>query len=128
MNTTKFTVTIGIVSGYQGQECLQVADSIPKDAIGKAWQKAAAKVMEDTGIYVSATISQSKALYATDWGCPIGGEPTFTISGSRNPEFCKDDESWQEATLTVIRLVKDAFQQSTVAVEFQKASLLYIKD
>ena len=130
MNTTitmKFSASIGIVAGYGGEEILTSAEKIPADAMAKAWQEVAAEVMKETGIYVSAIITPAKVLYHTDWGCPIGGEPVFELSGSLNPQFAERD-AWMNAVEACVRKVKTKFGQSTVTVEFWEVQHLYITD
>ncbi|MBO5178748.1 MAG: hypothetical protein J6B87_00150 [Clostridia bacterium] len=126
MKTIKFEAVVGIVAGYAGEAMLAEAAKIDPNAMGKAWQDAAQDVMEKTGVYVSATINTSKALYATAWGCPVGGEPTYTISGSLNPRF-GEASAWKEAVLAVIRRVKEVFNQSTVTVEFWEVDQEYLE-
>lgn len=126
MKTLKFEAVVGIVAGYSGEAMLAEADKVSTYAMGTVWQNVAIDVMENTGIYVSATINESKAVYATAWGCPVGGEPTYTISGSLNPRF-GEASAWKEAVLTVIRRVKEIFNQSTVTVEFWEVDQEYLE-
>jgi hypothetical protein len=94
---------------------------------GRVWQEAAANTMATTGIYVSGVVQASACLYHTDWGCPVGGEPTFTVEGSRNPQFCPDESVWVEAVLAVVSAVKQHYQQSTVTVEFSEVKQVYLQ-
>ena len=84
--------------------------------------------MNNSGIYVSAVINESKSLYNTDWGCPIGGEPTYTLEGSRNPQFCTDEEQWKESVRRVVTAVKGRFNQSTITLNFREVKQEYIND
>lgn len=124
--TNEFSATIGVVAGYSGEECLKEAEKL-FDSLPSVWQDAAGQINKETGIYISATCLGSKALYSTEWGCPVGGEPTWTIEGSRNPQFCPDTEAWQSAVVRVVRLVKEHFNQSTVTINFREVSQLYLK-
>lgn len=83
--------------------------------------------MEDTGIYVSAVVEPSRCLYHRDWGCPSGGEKTFTVSATRNPQFATE-EAWKNAALQVVRSLKEELQQSTVSVEFSEVDFIYLTD
>ena len=127
MKTMKFVAVIGLVAGYGGEEILVEAAKVDSNAMGVAWQEAAKAVMEESGVYVSATLNESKALYHTDWGCPIGGEPTYSISGSLNPRF-GEPEAWKQAVLETVKRVKNAFRQSTVTVEFFEVDQVYLED
>lgn len=125
--STKFSVTIGLVAGYTGNAMLEAAKAAPD--MGAAWQKAAKAVFEKKGVYVSCVcIPHTRAIYSTDWGCPVGGEPTCTFEGSRNPQFCPDEGRWREAVLKVVGLVKKAYSQSTVTVEFSEVEQVYLTE
>lgn len=124
--TEKFSATIGVISGYGGNQMLEEAKKYSVFDMGEAWQKAAAEVMNKTGIYVSGNINSSYSVYHTDWGCPVGGEPTYTITGSRNAEFCPNAEKWVEAVTMTTALVKEHFKQSTVTLEFSLVDQLYL--
>ena len=127
MKTDEFSATIGVVSGYLGEECLKEIKKIGKLELAKVWQVEAKKEMDTSGIYVSAVINYSHSLYSTDWGCPIGGEPTYTLEGSRNPEFCKDSECWKNSVRNIVKAVKNHFNQSTVTLNFRTVEQEYIR-
>lgn len=125
--TTKFNVTVGLVAGYTGNKMLEIAKKAPD--MGATWQEAAKLVFEREGIYISCVcIPHTRAIYSTDWGCPEGGEPTWTFEGSRNPQFCPDEGKWKETVLKVVRLVKEAYHQSTVTVEFSEVEQVYLTE
>lgn len=126
MNTTRFSAVFGVVAGYQGEQCLLEAEHHSLQEIGSVWQEAANKVQKETGIYISGIVHSSAALYHVDWGCPIGGEPTYTIVGSRNPKFCKNENAWKQSALKVINLVKEHYNQVTVTVEFWSVDQIYL--
>ena len=128
MKTNEFSATIGVISGYQGEECLKQFSKIDKLELAKVWQKEALKEMNNSGIYVSAIINYSHSLYNVYWGCPIGGEPTYTLEGSRNPQFCKDEEKWKQAVRNVVKSVKQHFKQSTITLNFREVEQEYIVD
>ena len=128
MKTNEFNAVIGVISGYQGQECLKQFSKIDKLELAKVWQDEALKEMNNSGIYISAIINYSQSLYNTEWGCPIGGEPTYTLEGSRNPQFCKDDKAWKQSVRNVIKAVKEHFKQSTITLNFREVEQEYITD
>ena len=127
MKTDEFSATIGVVAGYTGGECLKKFKQIDRLELAKVWQEEAKKEMETSGIYVSAVINYSHSLYAIEWGCPAGGEPTYTLEGSRNPQFCKDSECWKNSVKNVVKAVKEKFKQSTVTLNFRTVEQEYIK-
>jgi hypothetical protein len=75
----------------------------------------------------TAVSVKSKTLYHIEWGCPIGGEDTYTISGIANPEFIKDMEQYKEAVRKVILKLKEELKQTTVTLEFLEVDIEYLK-
>ena len=125
MKTIKFSMEIGVVSGY-GHNNADAAN-ITIDTIGQYWQEEARSVFAACGTYISAVVSgANRTVYNTDWGCPIGGEVTFAISGSANPNFVTDMDAWKDAVLTVAKAMKSRLQQSTVTVEFVEVEMEYL--
>ncbi len=127
MKTNEFSVTIGVVSGYQGEECKEKFNTMDKLELAKVWQDEALIENSKSGIYVSAVINYSQAIYNVDWGCPIGGEPTFTLEGSRNAKFCTDENAWKKSVRNIVMAVKDYFKQSTVTLNFREVDQEYIE-
>jgi len=125
MKSVKFSATIGIVSGYgHNNESNDSAAAI----VAKVWQESAAKIFAETGVYVSATVSESLTVYHTDWGCPVGGEKTATVEGSANPQFVEDVNKWRKIVLKIVKVVKATLQQSTIVVEFSEIDHVYLAD
>ena len=121
--TNKATFTIGTVPGYfhgNGGSSLEEFNNLYKEM--------AAQVMHENGIYISAVSVPSRCLYHRDWGCPRGGEETFTVSATRNPQFTTDEEAWKEAFLKVVTYLKEELKQSTVSVEFSEVDFVYLAD
>lgn len=125
MKTNEFSATIGTVAGYQGKDCLSQFKK-QENNLEDIWQQKALEIYNQLGVYVSAVIVESKSVYNSEWGCPIGGEPTFTIEGSRNPEFCQNEEQWKDAVVEVVKLVKNHFNQSTVTLNFREVDQYYL--
>ena len=87
----------------------------------------AEKVFWETGIYVSAWVADSNMVYSKNRWCPDWWEKVTEISGTRNPEFCKDIEKWKHAVIDVLKLSKDELKQTTTQVEFSDVNMVYIK-
>jgi len=124
--TMSFSATIGVVEGYHHKN-----DGVSSAAeiVAAEWQKAAAVVFTRTGIYISGVVVDSKTVYHTDWGCPVGGETTATVSGEANPAFTQDLAAWKEAVVAVVKEVKASLKQSTVAVSFRQVDdFVYLAD
>jgi len=113
----KFSMTIGVNAGYGHQN----ETSNPLETATTLWQDVAAEMLSKHSLYVSAVARETKTVYHTDWGCPVGGENTVTFEGSTNPAFVETDEElekWKQVVLAIASKMKDELNQSTVAVEF----------
>lgn len=124
-NTISFRFVCGTAAGYGGDELL--THVVGYDDFCVAYLQAAQKVMEKTGVYVSASVVPSRVLYSPDWGCPTHGEPVYTVTGSLNPMF-GEATAWKQAVLMVAQALKTAFNQSTVTVEFFRCEVDYLAE
>lgn len=88
-------------------------------------KKNAKKVFEDTGVYISAVISESRTVYHEDWGCPKGGEQTALIIGQCNPNFT-NTVKYKECVISVLKLCKEELKQSTVQLGFSQIDFIYL--
>lgn len=86
MQTISFKSEIGVNEGYNVNDNGEVTQGITP--IGALLQKAAEDVFKKTGIYVSTVVNgPNRTVYSQEWGCPVGGEVTYTISGDANPHL-----------------------------------------
>lgn len=122
MNTSKFSFTLGTCAGYFHNN----ASVANVEVVSEKYIEAAEKVMAKTEIFISAVITPSRCLYSHSWGCPQGGEETYTFEGVRNPQFCKNDSAWREAVEQVASALRSEFKQSTVTVEFSEIDMKYL--
>ena len=121
MKSVEFEVSLGINAGYgHGNE-----NQFDSDRLGTAYQEEAAQVMAETGVYVSATMIDGKALYHTDWGCPVGGEVVAVFEGVLNPQFAKEGD-WKAAVEILAARLKKRFRQTTVMVVFREVEISYL--
>lgn len=125
MKTTKFTATLWVCEWYGHDN--DTWSKTAKGIVGKVRQDMAEKVFADTGIYVSAWVTDSNMVYSKNRWCPEWWEKVAEISGTRNPEFCKDVEKWKQAVIDVLTLAKDELKQTTSQVEFSDVDMVYIK-
>ncbi|UZW14960.1 hypothetical protein OSC52_03705 [Clostridium pasteurianum] len=123
MNTLKFEIITGINEGYKYNN--KSEKDLHKVEI--LWQNVAKNLFTKTGIYISAVISKNKTVYNVDWGCPVGGEDTYRITGIANPEFVTDLEMWKDAVLEATKILKNELKQSTINCEFSKVEFYYFK-
>jgi hypothetical protein len=119
--TISFTATLGVNSGYGHANETQSAMQV----VGAEWQKAAAEVSSESGVYVGAVIKDSRTVYHTDWGCPVGGEVTAEISGVCNPEYTAV-EAYKEVVVKVLEKCAIALGQSTTQVVFTDGEFVYL--
>lgn len=87
--------------------------------MGETWQEIALQQFNKRGIYISSVVNISRAVYNSEWGCPMGGEDTVTITGTTNPAFVKDMEEWKSIVIEIAKELKCALEQSTLTLEFQ---------
>lgn len=120
--TDKVEFTIGINPGYFHNNTAQ--ENLVQ--FNNLYMKVAAEVLEQTGIYISAVSTESKCLYHREWGCPDGGEETFSVTATRNPKFCPDSNNWVNSVVEVVKRLKAELKQSTVTIEFSKVQILYL--
>lgn len=93
--------------------------------VGREWQKAAAEVNSESGIYVGAVVKDSRTVYHTEWGCPEGGEVTAEISGVCNPEYTAV-EAYKTAVVSCLEKCAKALGQSTTQVVFNEGEFVYL--
>lgn len=123
LKTDKVSFVIGVNPGYFHNNNNKVSLS----KLARDVDKAAKKAEEIQGCYVAFNISYGVTMYKTEWGCPDGGERTFTISAVRNPKFNKDSDQWKWACITAISALREELKQSTVTIEFSEIEMIYLE-
>jgi hypothetical protein len=119
--TISFSATLGINSGYGHSNQKKSATEV----VGQIWQECAAEEYQASGVYVSVVVSDSKTIYHTDWGCPVGGEVTALITGECNPQYTSV-EVYKGAVIRVIERCAKKLGQSTTQVRFSEVELVYL--
>lgn len=122
--TISFESTIGIIEGYYHDN---IGVSYAYEQFCSIIQLISKELFEEKGMYISTVINESKTIYNTDWGCPSGGELTFTITGIANPEFVKNIEQWKENVTILIYKIKKYYKQSTVTLQFNECEICYMR-
>jgi len=118
-----FRISFGTVSGYGVENAPDTSLSVVAEDIKKL-----ADYNGTNPVKISGILSETRTVYATEWGCPIGGEKTFEFRGCQNPEFCEDVEAYKKAVRELARKIKKFYKQSTVTVEFCLVELDYLAD
>lgn len=119
--TISFNATLGVNQGYGHANQNDTA----MDIVGRTWQAAAAEVHSESGVYVGAVVKDSKTVYHTDWGCPVGGEVTAEISGVCNPEYTAI-EAYKSAVIKTLEKCAKQLGQSTTQVVFTESDFVYL--
>ena len=122
-NSIKWTITLGVESGYE----LEDQQQVPVDEVVMRYQKVADLVEGKTGVYISSVINPSRTIYKAEWGCPKGGEYTYSLSGSCNPTF-SDVEKYKDALLLLVKELRAEFKQSTLLLEMVPAEVYYDRE
>ncbi|MCR5722453.1 MAG: hypothetical protein K6G72_08940 [Lachnospiraceae bacterium] len=119
----KWTITVGVNSGYDldRQQVLKMEEVISR------YKKVAEIVETSTGVYISAVINESRTIYKDEWGCPKGGEYTYTLSGCSNP-FFSDEKEYKEALISLTKELRKEFGQTTVLLEVSSAEVYYDRE
>lgn len=120
--TIKFFASLGVIPGY-GHD--NTTDSSAVDITGNVWQKAAAAVMAASGTYVGVVITPARTVYHIDWGCPVGGEKTVSITGECNPEYT-ELTAYKAAVVETLRQTALELGQSTTQLCFIEAEFEYL--
>jgi hypothetical protein len=122
--------TIGVNAGYN-HENKDYPDFCEKV------QEIAEEYYGITGIYVSFVITRSTTVYREAWGCPKGGEVTYTLETTPNPiEYKRPSETrlklFCEAATNIIGKIASEFNQRTVLIQthsFEKSErYVYVND
>lgn len=121
--TFRWVCTIGTNQGYD----LRNQKRMPADEMSAVYQEAAAGVMEETGVYISAVMTKSRTIYSHEWGCPPEGEYSYIFSGSCNLEF-SDPEPYRKALRKLVLCLKRELKQATVLLEIIPEELEYFKN
>jgi hypothetical protein len=123
LKSIKFFLTTGVTKGYFHEN-----ENFDIEDITVIWQKLAQEKFDESGIYISALAFKSKAIYSEDWGCPKAGENTLTFTGSINPTFTKDVETWKKCVIEIATEIKKTLEQSTITVEFIECEINYLTE
>ena len=119
-HTQEFELVIGINEGYNHNNDSSIN-------IYELYQEVAEKVQKESELYISATITKSRVVYSTAWGCPADGEVVYSIKGTRNPQFVKNFEKYKKATEQVAKILASELKQTTFTLTWRDLELNYFK-
>lgn len=121
MKEVKVNATFGVNEGYFHNNNNDVKN-IPfliQDLCQEEYDK--------SGVAVSFIFTPSTAIYITKFGCPRGGENTFTLEAVATKYEAKDLEQWKNSTLNIIKNLKDILKQELVIIEFSTVDVEHLK-
>jgi hypothetical protein len=147
--TVRFTATMGVAAGYDnptdaappapddthGLYLAGVRKGIELDQLGTEvgeiavlWSHYARVVDGLYGCEPSAVIAVADVAYPHRFGCPVGGEPVFTLTGNFNPHWGHGTETtWRQAVLAVTERLAEHYDQVTFQVTFDEVDLHYFR-
>lgn len=117
-----FEFVVGVNPGYFHDN--PTADALT--VVADAWDKAATELSLTNGLYVPAVMFSAKAVYKTDWGCPVGGEDVVIVRGNYNPSFCDTPIQWSSSVALICESVKKRLGQKTATLMLQERNFLYL--
>lgn len=123
MKTERFEIIMGVVAGYFHNNEKSEGDK----SFGEKLQEVQESVFNDTGLYISCIWKPAKVSYHVAWGCPVGGEDVFQISGTRNPAFVQDKEVYRKVVELLTKKLMETFHQKTATLEWQETELNYLQ-
>lgn len=104
------------------------------DDVTKIIQDITEDYFQKTGKYISINATSSTAIYRKEWGCPQGGEKTFTLTCTPNIKFYKEYEydKFIEDSKIVMVAIAAHFKQSTLVIQVEdkdtcRYEFLYLK-
>ncbi len=122
MKTDKFKFTIGVTEGYFHNNENSNIDFV------KLVDKCCKESEKIYGIYIPFNIIPTITLYKKEWGCPDGGEITYTLSAIRNPKFNDNSSRWKACCSNIAKRLKYVLNQHSVTGEFSEIDIEYWKD
>ncbi len=119
-----FCITFGVNPGFNHNN----EEKNGLALVAKTWAEIAESYYKTTGIYVSASLSEQKTVYRTEWGCPNGGEDTILATGVMNSHFCSNELEWEDIVRAIGRTVKDKLGQQSITIIFSPCRIDYMND
>ena len=118
-----WSVAMGLLPGYgHGNVGGEVSLDDRRVLLAASWARIMATVEAETGLLVSAVLTEGRTLYPTSLGCPDGGEAVVTLSGSSNPTRVGPDQfdAYVEAVEKAVHLLRETMEQNSVRIEFTR--------
>lgn len=113
----RITATLGVVPGYDNES---QGNTPSENIVLTRIQRISEEYFKETGRYCSFVVFPTKTIYRYEWGCPKGGEITYTLQSTPDPERCttgyKCDEYIKDCKNVILEIAK-SFDQCTVRID-----------
>lgn len=107
----EYIITFGTVAGYNVDNNKKAC----KEEVIKSLMDIAIDIEQVTNIYLNGLLSDSTAIYKTEWGCPQNGEEIYEYKILTNPLFVRNSkEQIDQAVHLFANKVKYLYNQESV--------------
>lgn len=113
----RITATFGVQPGYNNTS---MRNSPSESSVRSRIQKISEEYFKETGRYCSFVVFPTRTIYRFEWGCPNGGEETYTVQSTADPERCVTEYNRAEYIRdckNIILEVAKSFDQCTVRID-----------
>ena len=120
---------MGLNPGYGDHTADATEDRIAHLVNG--WQELSNRYFEHSGMTITCVMTEGRALYHSDRGCPKGGEKVIILTGTSNPAFVEPKHIGDYAQLVhiIIDELRNKMEQTTCLLEFQDMyDVQYLRD
>jgi hypothetical protein len=127
VQTQKFTLTIGVRSGYSCDG--PWPDSHEADGLLRTWARLVRAELAATGVYVPAYISNAEVVYyhpPGDLSFDFVTERILVVTGTRNPAKSPDKDAWLDAVRRLAVAFRAELKQETAQFDVCDVTMTYL--
>lgn len=120
----KITAVFGVNPGYDNTI---TSETISENEVLELIQKTCEEYYEETGRYCSFVVQRVRTLYREEWGCPKGGEDTYRVESTPDPETHVTGRSclqYISDCKNIILTIAKHFEQHTVRIEVENTNIV----
>ena len=123
MRTKTIKATVGVNPGYSENNTKE----LNYNDFFTVLQYCCKMVKKDTGVDVSFIFQNGRACYDSEYGCPMGGEPVYTLETTMDPRV-NTIATWEPAVMQVIAMLKEKLIQTNITVTGSYNEVTYLSD
>ncbi len=123
-----FHVTFGTIPGYGHDNRSRWARDDRNGYVITAWNRAMEQEIAVSGIVIGAVVFPTTTVYPQGYGCPVGGEETVTVIGTRHPHATCSPSEWKAAVRRISEGVRRHLQQTTAMIVFSESETVYLTE